>query len=253
MWKRALETFKKWTRYLTSAFLLAGSLYCIWGWITISDLKSECQRKGLDSAQVLSALQYLPAAKITQLSTNGPTSTLELLPGPAVPPGFRRYSPGFHHTSAENESSSTGTKEVMDIFMVSPLNPFLFFADNALNVIFCFALGYAISSVFVLLKYLKRGDVSERYALLRPIAGGAVSACIFVMVLSGGNLIWQQVSGVNGLSVGVIAAIGSVYCERFERILTKSLQKTEQPKQSSASQSHQPGGQADSTVSHQNA
>jgi amino acid transporter len=116
----------------------------------------------------------------------------------------------------------------MSIFMLSPINPFLFFSDNVLNVLFSFALGYAISSVFVLLKYLERGEVSDRYVVLRPIAGGAVSACIFVMVISGGNLIWQQVSGVNGLSVGVIAAIGSVYCERFERMLTKSLQKGEQ-------------------------
>lgn len=239
MWKRASEILNKWTRYLLSALLLAGSLYCIWGWITISDIKSECQRKGLDSTQVLSALGYAPAARVTQRSTNGNISTLEIASGPTVPAGFRRYSPDY-------KSYSAGTDGNMSIALVSPLNPFLFFSDNVLNVIFSFALGYAISSIFVLLKYLKRGEVSERYVVLRPIAGGAVSACIFVMVLSGGNLIWQQVSGVNGLSAGVIAAIGSVYCERFERILTKSLQKTEQPKQSPAVQSHQLSGQADS-------
>src|ERR1039458_4270211 len=177
MGKVASAILEKWTRYLVSGLLLTGSLYCIWGWITISDIKSECQRKGLDSTQVLSALGYASAPKVTQRSTNGATSTLEISPGPTVPDGFRRYSLGY-------QSSSAATDGNMSIFMLSPINPFLFFSDNVLNVLFSFALGYAISSVFVLLKYLERGEVSDRYVVLRPIAGGAVSACIFVMVRS---------------------------------------------------------------------
>jgi hypothetical protein len=83
-------------------------------------------------------------------------------------------------------------------------------------------MGYILSITIVILRAL-RGDISLKYLWLRPVAGGLGAACLFLLVLSGASIVWSKVSDANALSIGVIAAFGSLYCERFEAILRRSI------------------------------
>jgi hypothetical protein len=100
-------------------------------------------------------------------------------------------------------------------------------SDNFLNFIFCLGIGYLMSLTLLLLKFLRQDTLSIRFILLRPIAGALVGGCLFILVLSGGALFWTNTAHVSGLSIGVLAAFGAVYCERFERVLKKGFARNE--------------------------
>ena len=36
--------------------LLIASLYLIWGWITVGDIRSQCEKKGIDADQAIARL-----------------------------------------------------------------------------------------------------------------------------------------------------------------------------------------------------
>lgn len=110
-----------------------------------------------------------------------------------------------------------------DAYMGGLIEPFAFMADNFVNLVFCMGIGYLMSSTLLPLKLLKIAPLSIRYMIIRPIAGSLVGGCLFLLVLSGGALFWTNTSLVSGLSIGVLAAFGSVYCERFERVLKKGF------------------------------
>ena len=42
---------------------------------------------------------------------------------------------------------------------------------------------------------------------------------LFIVIISGGALMWNEVNGVKGLSVGLIAVIGSLYYEKFSKLV----------------------------------
>jgi hypothetical protein len=45
------------------------------------------------------------------------------------------------------------------------------------------------------------------------------SALLFIIIISGGALLWEGVDRVRGLSVGIIAVLASLNCERFPLFL----------------------------------
>jgi hypothetical protein len=100
--------------------------------------------------------------------------------------------------------------------------PFAKASENVLNASFAFSMGYILSITIVILRAL-RADISLKYLWLRPVAGGLGAACLFLLVLSGASIVWSKVSDANALSIGVIAAFGSLYCEHFEAILRRSI------------------------------
>ena len=95
---------------------------------------------------------------------------------------------------------------------------------NVVNALFCFGAGYMISTTLILTRWLRKASFPRSFVLLRPLAGGLASAILFLVVLSGGKIVWNQVSGVNVLALGIISVVGSVYCERLDRILKLGLQ-----------------------------
>lgn len=43
----------------------------------------------------------------------------------------------------------------------------------------------------------------------------------FLIIHSGGALIWKEATTINSLSLGVISVIGAVYCEKLEGLLKR--------------------------------
>src|SRR5687768_6944298 len=112
-------------------------------------------------------------------------------------------------------------------FNMSLLGLFILVSENVVNTMFAFGAAYVMSTLVVLAKALKATArskaITAEYVLLRPLCGALAAGCLFVLVLSGGRLLWTQVGNTNSLAIGVIAAIATVYCERFELMLKSAL------------------------------
>lgn len=204
---------KKALIWIFNGILFLFCLYLLWGWLTVSDIKAEAQKRGYDVNKVMDDMT--PVADDISWEKNASTTNVSVKPG-QIKSEFRRFNFGGHFV----ELSGDGNIEVQRIHF---LNPFTMFSEGVLNCLFSFAAGFMMSFAIVLLKLLKKGDVPDRYLTLRGFVGGMVSACLFVVVYSGGHLFWQNGSEVNGLSVGVIAAFGTIWCEKFEKVLSSSL------------------------------
>lgn len=225
-----------------NGILLLASAYLVWGWITLSDIRSKCEKKGYDFDAVMSSLISSPSDLMTLVNLYSGTNihpagtNLSLINTQFVE--FGRYGVHFlrlgsDHTTTEKAKNGTNEitvrQRVRDDSMGGFIEPFAFMSDNFVNLLFCLGIGYLMSSTLLLLKLLKNTTLSIRYIVLRPVAGSLVGGCLFILVLSGGALFWTNASHVSGLSIGVLAAFGAAYCERFERVLKKGLSQSAKP------------------------
>jgi hypothetical protein len=207
------------------------SIHIMWGWITIRDVQTKARDKGLDPDEVVEWLVTPPYWNITfndgKSQANFKEQAASRVYGRPEFEIFRRYRATWPLMSVKLPSTDSGdkTKPAGFSFEHSELNfltPFAKSSDNVLNAIFAFAMGYIVSIIIVLLRTL-RVDISLKYLGLRPLAGGLAAACLFLLVLSGASIVWSKISDANALSIGVIAAFGSLYCEHFEAILRRSI------------------------------
>jgi hypothetical protein len=205
------------------------SIYIMWGWITVRDVQTKAREKGLDPDDVIEWLVTPPYFNITFKAGDSEATIKEQAASrvygrPEFEP-FRRFRatlPTFSVTMREHGKDSGNKKLDFEHAEINLFTPFGKASENVLNACFAFAIGYILSTTIVILRAL-RGDTSTKYLLLRPLAGALSAACLFLLVLSGASIVWSRVSDANALSIGVIAAFGSLYCERFEAILRRSI------------------------------
>lgn len=131
--------------------------------------------------------------------------------------GTRRNEMTFPpNSSGRHRQASLQSSELQ------PLLPFLVISPNALNLIFCFCLGYLISLAMVCVRTVQTNLTDWTTSLRRAIAGGLSSAVLFLVVLSGGTLLWNT-GNLREMSVGAVACIGGIFYERLEAVLTKAV------------------------------
>jgi hypothetical protein len=200
--------------------LLLLSAFCLWGWVTVSDIKIQAEKHGYDYNAVIAAMLGEPV-ETNALGGIGPNSR-----SPTPPPVsfLNRLRIGESLSLSRNLTNSLGqpVTESLEV-KVSYLDPFFRISVNAVNVLFIFGIGYIMSSVLVWSAYLRNKPITVRFWVLRPIVGAMVSVCLYIIVLSGGRILWDGTAQPNSLSLGLIAVLGSLYGERFEKMLATSL------------------------------
>lgn len=207
----------------TILFLL--SLYLVWGWVTVGDIHTKCEKQGVDFDQVMESLISNGPNINEEQKTNG-TLAVNLSWTPSKFPAFRRYALSFAKNEIVISNSTTNSVaggnyhlESVYSFDGGLIEPFAALSENVVNFLFACGLGYLMSCAILLVKALRKNSMTVGYVLLRPIAGGLVAGCLFLVILAGGRVFWEKASPVNGPSVGLLAAFAAVYCERFERWL----------------------------------
>lgn len=205
---------------IVNSLLFLLSLYCLWGWVTVSDIKAQSEKHGYDFDRVMASM----VSESTNANFGRGTTSETVTLSPKDESLFKRLKIGESASIQRSVTNNLG-QPMIELFeiKVGYLDPFFRVSDNVVNLVFTFGVGYVMSSVLVMLALLKKKPVAKSFILLRPLAGAMVSVCLFVVVLSGGRILWESAAHPNGLSVGIIAAIGSLYCERFDKILAKSL------------------------------
>lgn len=206
--------------FLFNGIMGVFSFLLLWGWITISDIKTTCRTKGYDSDEVLEALyQRHHGFKMDGegFEITPPSRSL-----------FGRLLWGWVGVSqTQSKDKSDGDKgSQLSFTEFGLLEWFLKFSENMLNLFFSFGVGYLVSTVLMLVMFLRGESMTLRYLIIRPLAGGLVSACFLLLVVCGGTLLWEHATNLQGLSIGVIAIIGSLYCEKFPEILKASVPLT---------------------------
>ena len=215
------------------ALIFIASIYVLWGWVTIRDVQNKAREKGLDADEVVEWLVTPPYFDVTikdgdSQATFKERAASRVYGRPEFEP-FRRFRATFPIMSfkvVDQGKDSAGKARAKEFKFehgeINLFTPFGKASENVLNACFAFAIGYIVSITVVILRAL-RGDTPTKYLLLRPLAGALSAACLFLLVLSGASIVWSKVSDANALSIGVIAAFGSLYCERFEAILRRSI------------------------------
>ncbi len=204
---------------LINLFLFLASIYLLWGWITINDIIGRCKTEGLDVDKVLTALITGPPDIVENRDASEKLLDVNIKPQEA-PVQFHRYTLAYEFETKSEENMGNPNQTIrLSRATVGPLEPFLHCSDNFRNVLFCLGLGYLMSSVLLILRYLKKVPLANRYLLFRPIAGALAAVCLFVTILSGGKMFWASGAELNSSSVGLIGALGAFYCERFESFL----------------------------------
>lgn len=198
------------------------SIYTIWGWLTLADIKKKALENNLSVEVVLDSLwagafhdvEFSTSSKNNKDSEANNSSEIRIsMKAPAERRFLNRLN--IQYCSV---SSTGGYKEI------SFLVPFLCISDNVANFLFCFGIGYLISLLLVLVKMIKgKSSLTLNYAFLRPPLGALASSCLFLLVIAGGTLMWENVSNVKSLSLGAISIIGALYCEKLEKILSNSI------------------------------
>ncbi|MCI0556877.1 MAG: hypothetical protein MN733_00140 [Nitrososphaera sp.] len=214
------------------SIFLAFSMYTVWGWITVTDIKRYCIEKGLDADEVLNKLGVVPEYNVRMENKNSKPrskipddSELSISTEMATPPyeGPLARLRLLYQTMSYDEAD-----DKFSLTTVNLLTLFVRLSDNVLNTLFTFSVAYLISFVILVVRTTFGRTPSLRYWLLRPLAGGLVGAVSWVLLLSGVSLVWNDVSNARGLSVGVIAAFAAFYCEKFEQVLVKVTTSKEQ-------------------------
>lgn len=190
--------------WLATLLLFLLSVYIILGWITIEDLRKYCATNGLDFESTLSTL--VPTATIGEFKANeNGYSFKENHSGSNSP--VNRYLIPFNTFRMGKDGFRSVTGAVFE--------PFLFLSENSRNAVSCFGIGYLVGILMIGLESLRGRAPSTKRFLLRPAMGGTSAVLLFVVIISGGALIWNEVNGIKGLSLGMIAVIGSLLCEKF--------------------------------------
>jgi hypothetical protein len=218
-----------WTRYVVRALvavantiLILASLYLVWGWITLSDIRAYCDQNRLNFDDVMIGLQgdgLGPAVEVGPEGKDG-TRPSKITPPPTTNAVLKRLRMNYTQWGVIVEKSGAATVWYSDFSLITP---FTKLSENVVNTLFAFGAAYVMSTLVVLAKSLKATarskKVTAEYVLLRPLCGALAAGCLYVLIMSGGRLIWTNVSNTNSLAIGVIAAIATVYCEKFEAML----------------------------------
>jgi hypothetical protein len=197
--------------WLATLLLSLLSVYIILGWITIEDLRKYCVTNGLNLESTLSAL--VPTETIGEFKGDKKGYSFKDYHSGSNSPVYRYLLP-FNMIHMEKDSLHTVTGAVFE--------PFLALSENSRNAVCCFGIGYLVGILMIGLESLRGRAPSTKRLLLRPTLGGISGVLLFVVILSGGALIWNEVNGIKGLSLGMIAVIGSLLCERFADLVGAS-------------------------------
>lgn len=208
-WKVITKAASALAVFLLKATLTILSIYLIWGWITINDMRKYCIENGLDFEKTMH--EIMPALDDYEIKAGESGPSVKVIPEKKNVP-ISRYIVPFLTVDVDKNSAS--------FFHGALLEPILGISENTRNATFCFSIGYLVGLFIVALEYLKGKQLSTRRLILRPTLGGISSMLLFIIILSGGSLIWNEVNGVKGLSIGIIATIGSIYCEKFTNLVS---------------------------------
>ena len=193
---------------LATVILTILSLYLIWGWLTLEDIRKYCSTNKLDFEETLREL--VPGNSIEGFKGDKNGWSLEHYKSGSALPVYRYLVP-FDLTTMSKDGFSATTGAVLE--------PFLGFSENVRHSIFCFAVGYLVGLLVIGVERLRGLYLSCSWILLRPLLGGLSAMLLLIIVISGGELIWNEVSGLRGLSVGLIGAIGSLMYDHFTALV----------------------------------
>ena len=199
------------------------SIYLIWGWLTLSDIKKKARENNLDEEEVLKGLLDVGFTLecTTEKDEHGNVVSRKISPRAT---NLDNYLSRLVLRYSNYNCNEHGITNLNVCFL---LDPFLRTTGNVANFMFCFGVGYLISSLIVIIRYMQnKAKISYRYIFWRPFAGALAADCFFLIIISGGSIIWNSVSDIKGLSLGFIAVFGAIYCERFELILENSINKS---------------------------
>ena len=197
-------------QYIVISIFIIVSGYGIWGWITLNDIRQYCTDKNLDFEKVI--IDCIPEMPSFSYEDDRKGAYTFSIPSQSIEkkyPELERYFVPFL-------SVKLNDKGLQNISVVSILGPFLFLTENTSNAIFCLALGYVMSLSLVAIKFIRDGQITFKFIFLRPLVGSLSSLVLYLIILSGGKLIWVEAAGVSSLSLGVISAVASIYCEKIK-------------------------------------
>lgn len=192
--------------------LISLSIYVLWGWLTIQDIRSYCAKEKIDPEMVL---DYLA------------TGTHQLEYMKVDPNGVRmRWAPDKIDIPISRFNISMilidATGKKMKVTEVMFLSPFVSVSENTNNLFCCFGIGYMTGILVVGIEFLKKKKALLSRLIFRPLLGALASCILLIVILSGGSVIWNEVAGMNGLSLGMIGVVGCLFCEKV-KILTASF------------------------------
>lgn len=218
--------------FIGNSVLILLSIYTTWGWLTIVDIRAKCEKHGVNFDQVIESFISEGPNTNLKVETNGDTH-VEITWKPGAFPGFRRYALSFSTAdiSLHSEVKTSRTNNVVNsseihepsiwTFDGGLIEPFAALTDNVVNCIFCAGLAYLMSCSVMVVRSFRKAALTPRYVFWRPIAGALWAVCFFLMVMSGGKLLWEKGATMNNAALGVIAAFAAVSCERADLWLKK--------------------------------
>lgn len=196
---------------LVIGLLTVLSIYLIWGWLTINDIYTWSAKQGLDSEKVLSYLAQDPDFELVSDPNGLMSARIKSTSGEP------RYA--ISRLRLRFSMVSLG-KEEGYVRVGSLLQPFLFLSENVNRLFCCFGIGYITGVLVVGIEFLRKKESTQSRLVLRPLVGALASCLLFIVIISGGAIIWNEVAGVRGLSLGMIGVIGSLFCEKTKALMT---------------------------------
>jgi hypothetical protein len=206
-------------------FLISLSAYTIWGWLTIQDIRSYCAREGLDAEKVLNLLAQ-ESCNAAAMATGEKVDSANILLSESVkiPLSISRLNVIRVlkiHKSKQDPKEISEERELT--IAIAFLDPFLLTSENVNNLICCFGIGYMAGILVVGVEFIRGIKISSMRLIFRPLVGALASCLLLIIIVSGGSVIWNEVAGVKGLSLGMIGVIGSLFCEKIKPLLTTSV------------------------------
>jgi hypothetical protein len=221
-----MKQIKKIIIFNTVCILSFYSFICIWGWLTVEEVKIWSKENNTTIDEIYSLIEQPWENLARKISNNNIGSSAEIKAINFV----KRINSGFYlHKIPKdyfdrniNNNDSLGLWDKMHIMIPFwDLKFYLGLPEKMLNLLACLSIGYLTSLIIVGIENLKsNSEMQFRRLILRPVIGGLSSMILLIVIYSGGSIIWNEIGGVRGLSLGTIAVLASLYCERFfEKLL----------------------------------
>jgi len=227
--EKIMTILKRITTALVLIIFISLSIYTIWGWLTMQDIRSYCAREGLDTEQVLYLLaqaSYDFTATTMERGKKVDSGDISLTESVKIPSYIARLyimRVFKNHKTKFNPENSSLLEDEESTIVVTPLDTFLYASENVSNLICCFGIGYMMGILVVGVEFIRGIKISSMRLIFRPLVGALASFLLLIVIISGGSVIWNQVAGVKGLSLGMIGVIGSLFCEKIKPLLTTSV------------------------------
>lgn len=194
------------------------SIYGLWGWLTLCDFRSYCIKHSLDYYKVLDQLVNDPNIKYT---VEGGNTSFDVVNSDTLDPLYRFTIP---FSLSKVKKSPDGSKiEDIQYTQGAILAPFMGITESTSNGLFTLCIGYLIGVSIVISRSLSGSQIGLRFCVLRPVLAASSALITYIIVFSGGAVIWNQVAGVSGLSLGVIAAVGAIFSEKLSKLITTTF------------------------------